>query len=347
MVRYMLSMFAANSKRKTVHSLLFLLFFSLQFLFADTIVLNNGTSINGRIVFSHPQVVRIRVDTGNVDISKAEIHAITFSSADIVRLNSGMNIECKILSVQDDSVRLFDSGGVHRYASGEIQGIEYNLGHPLTVTEMPVTGPEFTSSGFMSIVAGDFQPNFYIGVSAFLLQQTNNNWDNDPGVYGTTKYPIDLLYGVGIGYTINRNYSLAIQYEFFDNDQYTFVRNNSSAWYGYYYGSFTAGIPVTSNRRFTLFAGLDAGMLRATVEEKLQGGETIEKQKTIVAPRINAGFEGYMISENISLSLSLGYLFADAGSDLIGQPGLNAADVNFSGYTLATTLRYHFPSIHL
>jgi hypothetical protein len=319
------------------------LFFLQQPVHADTIILKDGSIMSGKIMFAHAQTVRMRVDTGNVDIAKEQIKSVTFSSADVIRLKSGEAIERKLLSENNDSLYVLTAGGMQAFASGAVEDTLFNLGHPFTINEMPATGPLFTNNGGAPIAAGDFLRNVFIRGAINLHFPRLGQWKNRLILGGGDLISMGLLYGIGIGYEFNRNVSAAIQYEAYSSEAEPFGNGTDKAMYRYVYGTFKYSLPISASKQTVLTAALDLGLLEGIDETDVEGYPSVQDSRFIVAPRISIGCTYYLAHENISLSSAAGYLFAKFHDNFNTGVGLPDATIDFSGPTLFVSVQYHFP----
>jgi hypothetical protein len=319
------------------------LFFLHQPVHADTIILKDGSVFNGKIMFAHAQTVRMRVDTGAVDLSKEEIKSVTFSSTDVLHLTNGKAIEGKLLRERNDSLFLLTAGGIQAFAYGTVEDTLFNLGHPLTIAEIPSTGPLFTNSGRAQIAAGDFHQNIFLRGSISIFLPRFGAWKNRVLWYGHLP-TMGLLYDMGIGYEFNRNIASAIQYEEYSSDAIPFIGGTDKTMYRYVYGTFRYSLPISSSKQTVLTAALDIGVLEGIEQTDITYGVSVRDIQTIVAPRLSTGCTYYLSGENISLSGSAGYLFAKFHEDFNTGLGLPVTAIDFSGPTYQVSLQYHFPT---
>ena len=303
---------------------------------ADEIVSKHGEVYFGRIIGSHPNGIRIIVDSANIVIPQEDVRLVMFSSADRVFLEEDHYIDGKIIRRSEDSFVLATDTGLTTVEISRVDEIIYDTGNPIHLTQCPETDSMFSSSGRTSLVAGDFWPNMYLvgqlNVHTPALGELKTLATTQP--YGEPPVTSGMLYGLGIGYAMTRTFSFEVCGQAFSMHSIPIYGGFTEASFQFYYVSIIGASPISRSRQLLFTCSMDLGSLHGSADIVNPYGNIHQFSSDRLSVRFNTGVNYYIKGEDYSFGLSVGYLYA---------PPLASTPLDFSGMSIQFMVRYHLP----
>ena len=321
-------------------------FFIPSLVFSDSIVLKDGSIYSGKILGSTGTMIRIETSENIENIPESEVLSLLFSNADILYFKNKSSVECKILRKTGDSITILTLDGEKVVDNKEIKSVKYNIGHELKVTSLSITDQHFKNKPNRFIWTGKFQKNIYLGLNLGSQYSSLDSWkeqfyfENDK-ISATTGFQL----GGEIGIIINKYLELGIGYQrfLFPTVKVTLTLPNfeDRVSASFYYGSLKIGHYLEKIPDLRIYCGIDLGYLNGI--EKIHGleGMDLEASGKIFAQRFKIGsayFHG-----NFALFFEIGYLLAKVSElDFLGKE-VPDYDLDISGLSLITGLKFYFP----
>lgn len=314
---------------------------------ADNIITNKGLIYIGTITGATRESVLIFTEDGNIEINKSTVSNIIFTNSDLIHLNTGAVIKCKIVNKIGNDIIIVTVNGEEIIPTSLIKIKFYNKGASLEVQMIPETGVLFKNDSNINILTEKFKRIITTRLYTGSLH-TSLNKGNKAFVVQSASSEINLvvptilengsLIGVILDATLTEFNRVGIGYEEFKTEKSSGTGISSAlpipiqAKYKFVYGRISQYQHIWRLPTTTIYGSVDLGLLYVNEEFNIIGGRETNLTGSTIGIRYMLGLNKYFY-RYLYTSIEFGYLSAKASKlDLFGTE-FNDAELDFSGYS--------------
>ncbi len=302
-------------------------------IFPDIIKLTDGSKVEGRILNADERYVNIRKNEGRkVQVLHNKIESIIFTWADMIYLESGETLKCKIVQRIENNLRVVASDGPRMVPFENIKMYYYHTAQHLEIPELPETGPEFKNE--KPFLPNNLAHEIFIGIHGGVHWPSLSNWKKD--FLGVV---FQYSGGIKAGFYLNGNISIGagITLDFYDYTHYEDLDSHIKTLF--YYGGIEYAIQIGKKSGAYAFIGVNTGLFQTTGTCYLYSFREIALKSINMAfmPRIGARA---FLNRNLSVGIEAGYLLGKSGSIATGL--VNDLTIKFNGFSTFLNILGYF-----
>jgi hypothetical protein len=309
-------------------------------LFADQVKLLDETCLEGKIISADQNYIYLQLtDTTTAKIPHALVHSVFFNYSDLLYLQSGEVIECKIIDRTLTELKIVTGQGVQPIKLIDIKRYFYNTADSLLVPLLPPTGNIYNNQKIFEqqkTISGKY---LLAGINSGFTGIPAEKWNDS---FITTSNLLGFSAGIRADYTLRSDLLGSAGLE------YTWIKNTSdelrSTVRRYF---FYLGLAYMKNfsliRSISVLAGIELGInhFQGNIYSFSYRNITIDKSGIKLGLRPYLGAQTNLTSRLVS-RIQIGYLL---GQPLDIQPGpeyLKKIDIGYAGPFLLFHLFYEF-----
>lgn len=302
---------------------------------ADSLILKNGTTVNGRVFSSTADSVTFDGPQGLTVIAHDSIDVFHFDASDVIQPKEGLPVRGKILRKVDDMVYIATEDGVSPWANGEIKKAWYGRGAAIDLKAFGQTGTAFSSQKVtIGVPMLTHQRIYAVGVRFGTHIGMMSDWRNQFVLEnGTHPVATFLQFGPEAYFDITKEFFVGGGFEYLLGRKIEVQGAGSdrpSAWLVFGSGGFL--LPLGEPPEFELGLACDVGYLWGK-EHVDVGGNGVDGTAETFAVRPKA-IMTYATSKSSILRGELGWLVARARDVRSGDTEFLGYDLDFSGLSM-------------
>jgi hypothetical protein len=311
------------------------------YIWADEVVLQNGTRYDGKITSADQDYIYLQLtDTTTAKIPHSLVKSVFFTYSDLAYLRSGKVIECKIIDEVLPDLLIVTEQGPATIKIVELKRYFYNAADSLLIPFLPATGKFFNNQKVFELkknISGNY---LILGLNAGAVNLPAKEWNNS---FITAPKLLGFSAGLNIGYSLKPNLlsNLGFEYSWYPNNYQEF--SSTVRRYFLYFGfTYMKKLSIMHDMYFSL--GIDVGINFLQGNIYLFSYRDIDIQNTTSKPAIRPYLAlQKSITNRFITRVQLGYLL---GSPFTLQPQpayLKKINIGYDGPFFMFNFYYQFP----